>query len=309
MRYGAKKFNIRYNANFTSITKDSDTRVWFAMPTNSEYQRINKIKISPKPHSIYNDNQGNKILFFEFNGNKYFNLQVDMDITLSRRKIVLKKKDNLVPASISKYLKKFIKREKFLEQTTQIKKTTFNITKDKKNDLEKIIGIFEFVVKNFKYCYPVKKRGVKYLNFKNLKGDCGEYASVFVTMCRILKIPARNNTGFVIFPRQKKVVEHGWASVYLKKYGWVDFDPQYASLEKNYQKSIEKFFGQRNDYRISFVNGFNIPIKPKILSGSNLDFWKKVYLPISNNSVQILQPVFFTSKEKIKFNEKIEILK
>lgn len=308
MKYESKKFNIKYTANFTSKYKNNNIMVWFARPINSEYQKIEKINISLKPHSNYNDRQGNKIMYFNFENQKNIKVQMDIKITIQKSKINLVKEKIVSSLSSSKLFKQYTKNEKFLEQTKQLKEIVKDITKNKKTDLEKIQVIFEFVMKNFKYCYPIKKRGVKYLNLKSLKGDCGEYSSLFVTMCRILCIPARNNTGFVIFPKQKSIKEHGWASIYLKPYGWINFDPQYASLEKDKKNSFKKYFGQRSDYRISFINGFNIPLKPKIPLGFDLSYWKKVYLPISNNSTQILQPIVFASKEKVKFKEKIEIL-
>lgn len=308
MKYNSKKFNIRYTANFTSKYKNNNIRAWFARPIDSEYQKIEKINISLEPHSNYNDKQGNKIMYFNFKNRKNIKVQMDIKITLQKSKINLVKEKIVSSLSSSKLFKQYTKNEKFLEQTKQLKEIVKDITKNKKTDLEKIQVIFEFVMKNFKYCYPIKKRGVKYLNLKSLKGDCGEYSSLFVTMCRILCIPARNNTGFVIFPKQKSIKEHGWVSIYLKPYGWINFDPQYASLEKDKKNSFKKYFGQRSDYRISFINGFNIPLKPKIPLGFDLSYWKKVYLPISNNSTQILQPIVFASKEKVKFKEKIEIL-
>jgi len=161
-----------------------------------------------------------------------------------------------------------------------------------------------FIVKNFTYCYPVQQRGVKYLSLDNLIGDCGEYSSLFVTMCRILKIPARNNTGFVIFPKQKKINEHGWANIYLKPYGWLDFDTQYASLEKN----ASPYFGRRNDYRISFTNGFNIPLKPSIPKDFKINYWNEHGMPLTHTAAQTLQPIIFASQKEIEFKDSLELL-
>ena len=124
-------------------------------------------------------------------------------------------------------------------------------------------------------------------------------------MCRILKIPARNNTGFVISPDFRKIVEHGWASIYLKPYGWLDFDTQYASTEKNKMK----YFGQRKDYRITFVNGFNIPLKPLIPKNFKLNNRDDSNISIKNNSAQILQPLVFISNNNLSPKIKIRIKK
>ena len=298
-----KKFNIQYRCSFNGPDKNI-IRVWFAQPLNSATQKIEFFSISPKPQKNYKDNKGNKILYFEFRDQKKIDIRVDIKATLWKNKINLTKKKIFLPLPSSKLFQQYTKNEKFLEQTPAVKELINKIINKDDSILDTIQSIFNFVVKNFKYCYPIKQRGVKFLNLKQLKGDCGEYSSLFVTMCRILKIPARNNTGFVIFPKQKKIVEHGWAEVYLKPYGWLDFDTQYASLER----STKKYFTQRSDYRIVFTNGFNIPLKPVIPKNFLTNYWNKLGLPLTHNSVQTLQPIVFASKKDIKFKDGIELI-
>lgn len=304
----SRKFNISYKASLVSPNNKNDVRVWIAEPMNSVYQKIDNFSISPKPVSYYKDDKGNKILYFQFKDIENINILMNIKITLHKNFIDLNKKKVSIPQKSSKLSRQHTKGEKFLEQTPQIKKTTDQLIRNNKTILDKMQSIFDFITKNFKYCYPIKQRGVKYLILNNLKGDCGEYSSLFVTMCRILKIPARNNTGFAIFPEKKNITEHGWANIYLKPYGWIDVDTQYASLEKSIKLGIKKYFGQRSDYRINFVNGFNIPLKPKIPKNFQLSYWNNLGLPLTNNSVQTLQPIVFASKKKVKFKDNIELI-
>jgi len=303
MIFSPKKFNIRYQANFNSPDKNI-IKAWIVQPLNSITQKVESFSISPKPQKYYKDTQGNKILYFEFKDQKNFNIKMDIKVTLWKNKIDLTKEKFLLPPTSSKLFQQYTKNEKFLEQTTSIKDLTRKIIDKDDFILNNIQSVFNFIIKNFKYSYPIKQRGAKHLDLKRLKGDCGEYSSLFVTMCRILKIPARNSTGFVIFPKRKKIVEHGWASVYLKPFGWLDFDPQYASLEKD----VKKYFAQRSDYRIIFTNGFNIPLKPVIPKNFQTNYWNKLGLPLTSNSVQTLQPIVFVSKKDIKFKDRIELM-
>lgn len=307
MKLNSKIFKIEYEVLFNSPTKNNHIKIWMAKPLNSEFQKINKFSISNKPKKTYRDGQGNEILYFEFIDAKKAEIKIEIEAELWGKKSIIQNNKAVALKIYPKLIKRFLKNEKFLEQRVEIKGLVLKITKNKKNNLDKIKAIFNFIIENFKYCYPVEKRGVKYLNLNGLKGDCGEYSSLFVTMCRILKIPAKNNTGFVIFPKNKKISEHGWASVYLKPYGWLDMDTQYASLEKN-KIAIKKYFAQRNDYRIIFSNGFNIPLKPNIPKKFNLKYWNKMGLPLTDNSVQTLQPIVFASKNKIRFKDNIKII-
>ena len=298
-----RKFNINYQAKFTSTEKDNDLRVWVAKPNNSIYQKIGTFNISSRPTSSYYDQQGNKILYFHFSKIKDVNLSIDIKATLSTdpRDISI-----IIPQQKLSGKNQFTKSDKFLEQTKSIKYLVYKLT-NKEPDLEaKIKIIFNFVAKEFKYCYPVKKRGVKNLNLNKLQGDCGEYSSLLVTMLRILGVSTVNQTGFVIFPKEKSITEHGWAGVFIKN-RWIDIDPQYASLENRQTSAYKKYFLKRSEYRLVFTTGFNIPIKPRIPSKYDRNFWNNNGLPLSCSSTQTLQPLIFASKYKIKFDDKIDL--
>jgi len=295
MKYSSKKFNIQYQADFSGPPVN-EIRAWFAEPQDSNLQRIESFSISPKPKSSYKDSQGNKILYFEINNQKQASVKVNIKANLSKYKL------DLAKAEFS--TQRNIKSEEFLEQTPGVKDLARKLTASQDNMVNKIGSIFNFVVQNFKYEYPVKHRGVSHLDLKKLRGDCAEYSSLFVAMCRSLGIPSRNNTGFVIYPKQQNMVEHGWASIDTKKHGWLDFDTQYASIDEK-----SKYFGQRSDYRITFTDGFNIPLKPSIPNDFDIEYWNNEGLPMMRNSVQTLQPLVFAAKREVKFNSRIGLLR
>ncbi|MBD3282199.1 MAG: hypothetical protein GF387_01155, partial [Candidatus Portnoybacteria bacterium] len=196
-----------------------------------------------------------------------------------------------------------------LEQTKKIKELAFSLRNNYKNPIEIAENIYFYIINNFQYCYPVKKRGVKNLNLKKPKGDCGECSALFATLCRINKIPAKINTGFTFFPEKKSIQEHAWNSIYLEPHGWLDVDTQYGSLEKNIKIALKKYFCKRTESRIVSVVNYNIPIKPTIPKEYKIDYWKKQGLPINRDSVQVLQPLIFTNKHRLTFfKEKIKLI-
>ncbi len=294
----------QYEARLESDKKETEIKIWLAQPIDSFYQKINSFKINIKPDFIYQDQQGNKILYCKIKKSLKTTIKIDIHATLSKDD---KDAACLLPAVKKIRLeKKWLKSEKFLEQTKTLKEITLKLTAKDKDDWGKVRTIFDFVANSFHYQYPVKNRGVKNLDLTNLGGDCAEYSGLLVTMCRILNIPAKNQTGFVIDGKNKSAAEHGWASIYLKKYGWRDIAPQYASLEKNPTLG-KKYFLRRCDYRLNFVDGFNLPLKPNIPAGFNKKFWLEQGLPLTNTQVQTLQPLIFVSDKPVKFTEKIKL--
>ncbi|MBU3923260.1 transglutaminase-like domain-containing protein [Patescibacteria group bacterium] len=297
-----KKYKVKYSAEIK--TDKSGIKLWVAEPTNNDYQKISNFYISSKIKSKYKDSN-NKIYYLDFPKKDKIKIEFSFDI---KNKFFNKKIDINKIQTISKssnIFKQYTKQTKFLEQTPKIKKLAYSLSKNEKNPYNIAKNIFLYIINNFEYEYPVKKRGVKNLNLKKLKGDCGEYSALFTTLCRINKIPAKINTGFVVF--SKKIKEHAWNSIYLKPYGWLDIDTQYGSLEK--EKAIEKYFCKTIENRIVFVIDYNIKIKPSIPNNYNTDYWKNNYLPIDKNSSQILQPLIFATRNKVVyFKEKFKIM-
>jgi len=308
MNHSHKKFNLEYKASFTTHDEKNEMRVWFVVPSSALGQKVESFSITPEPTSKYRDEQGNTILYFQVCNIKRFVICAHIQVTLWKYDEVKNERKVYNINDRKKSLWRYLRDEPFLEHTSDVKNLAHQLVSPGKTNVGIIRSLFLFIVTHFIYSYPVKKRGVRNLVLSALKGDCGEYSSLFVALCRFLKIPARNNTGFVIFPKQKIVTEHGWSSIYIKPIGWVEYDTQFASLEKNVSAGIQKYFGCRSDYRISFTNGFNIPLRPTIPRGFDLKYWNKRGLPLTHKSVQTLQPVVFVSRKQVRFKENIHIL-
>jgi transglutaminase-like putative cysteine protease len=298
---GKKDFKVRYDVLFDSRELNNEVLVWLARPADGDLQEISSFSVSPSDASSYQDDQGNEILFFRFIDTDKVHLRCDINVTLWKESgpdLELSELHQVDPGKYERYLKS----EPFLEQEDEVIKKTKEVTKGCQSTIEIVRAIFNFVVDNFSYCYPVKRRGVKNLNINNLKGDCGEYSSLFVTMCRVMDIPAVNKSGFYI--AQNGVLgEHGWASVYVPQIGWFDVDAQFGAQEDD----PEEYFLKTSDYRLTLVKGFNIPLNPPVPAGYRVDFWEDQGLPVKKGEVQILQPLFFASKFPVTFRQEVDI--
>lgn len=58
-------------------------------------------------------------------------------------------------------------------------------------------------------------------------GVCQDHAHVFITVARLLGVPARYVSGYLFVPNQPAGQEacHAWAEAYVEDLGWVGFDP------------------------------------------------------------------------------------
>ena len=75
---------------------------------------------------------------------------------------------------------------------------------------------------------------------KEKKGVCQDFAQIAIACVRSMGLPARYVSGYIETlppPGKEKLVgadaSHAWFSVYIPKFGWVDFDPTNNQMPKN----------------------------------------------------------------------------
>lgn len=86
---------------------------------------------------------------------------------------------------------------------------------------------FDYVVANMKKTDHTKDDvGAAKALFEQ-RGDCTEFADVFIALCRANDIPARFCEGYLLSP-VADTPKHDWAEVYFNDLGWVPFDPSFA---------------------------------------------------------------------------------
>ncbi len=120
------------------------------------------------------------------------------------------------------------------ENMESIKKAK-ELTKNAKNDNEKVVAIYNHIVNNINYDYD-KAKNVKtgYIpsidnTLKELKGICYDYSALFAAMLRSVDVPAK----LVMGTKNDIDSYHAWNQVYLKDTNeWVTIDTTYDARMK-----------------------------------------------------------------------------
>ncbi len=202
-------------------------RLYFALPVDHPGQKLMNLRISPEPYTIVEDSpNGNKILVWDTVPGKdaaslafYYDFEVEygeVNVPIDPGKIVP------AEASSAEYQRYTIS-EGWLDINAEITERAREIVGEEKNTYHAAKRIFNWVVKNMSYEYPdIDSRGAS-RSITRLKGDCGEFVAVFVSLCRAAGIPARPVT--CNWPRGGG---HQWAEIFLPPYGWFPADPTAA---------------------------------------------------------------------------------
>jgi len=132
------------------------------------------------------------------------------------------------------------------EDYNRIRQLAFDITKDAKTPVDKMIAIRDFFLSKDEFDQPLFKYSdnpgvpglpsaskLNYFLFENRKGYCAYYAGATLFLLRALGIPSRIAAGFLTVDRSNKNPgwywfyadqAHAWVQLYFPGYGWMDFD-------------------------------------------------------------------------------------
>jgi len=130
-----------------------------------------------------------------------------------------------------------------------------------KNPARQAKKIYEWIGANIKYSFATE-----YSTIPNIGeycrahgyGDCGQEAVLFITLCRLNRIPARWQSGWNTFPGAEDI--HDWTEIYLAPYGWVPVDPYMSTFASRYadkltpaqqQELRDFYFGGRDQWRMA----------------------------------------------------------
>jgi len=218
--------------NISRSDEDSaEALIYVSLPISRLGQRITNLRFSPEPLEIVSDEaNGNRIAIWRRHGfrkDETACFHYDFDLEYSSVNCCLDEGTPEACGKGSEEYKAYTVSEPWVEISEAIISKAGEIAAIHPEPLLRVRAIFDWVVDNMKYEYPdITLRGAG-KSFERMRGDCGEFARVFVALCRAAGIPARTITA--------KWLEQGghvWTEFYMKPFGWCPADPTLAHLIK-----------------------------------------------------------------------------
>lgn len=155
-------------------------------------------------------------------------------------------------------------RERHIRFTPELRQLAARLTDGVDNPLLKARRIFKWINDNYPWASAREYSTIDNIPMyvlENGHGDCGQVTLLFLTLCRIVGIPAHFQSGFMLHPGACGL--HDWGEIYFEGVGWVPVDqsfgiPSFASSE------AERWFflGGIDSYRLVVNNDFGQPLIP-----------------------------------------------
>lgn len=134
-----------------------------------------------------------------------------------------------------------------------------------KSPIEAARAIYDYLIDEFEYDWQAEGAGKGDVRWAcdSKTGDCTDYHSMFLALCRNRGLPADHEFGFPIrSSRDKGTIPsyHCWARFYVDGIGWIPLD---ASEADKHPELREYNFGSQSAKLLKFTHGRDVDLVPK----------------------------------------------
>ncbi|MGC2247207.1 MAG: transglutaminase-like domain-containing protein [Terriglobales bacterium] len=285
-----RNFTFHYAFTVKNVTPGERVRVWIPLAHSDGFQDVKvtaksgDLALKRVPQSQY----GNIVLYAETAkaDKAEYKFSVDYDV-VRREHVVLidgKPAPGLAHARPAPKLEltRFLEPDRLVPITGVPAQLAVEQTKGATTQLEKAKDIYEYVFRTMKY----DKTGTGWGHGDTLwacdskHGNCTDFHSVFISMARSQKIPARFQIGFPL-PADKTSAEipgyHCWAEFYIDSIGWIPVD---ISEAWKHQDKHDYFFGAHDVNRFQLTQGRDLKLTPA-QDGPPLNYFVYPYVEVA----------------------------
>lgn len=226
--------------------------IWSAGPPELAAQnQIEWIEVSPEPADRFTDEENfNPILYWDLSDRLTSGSVIEIKRRFaytSHEWTPLEVLNPTMTETHPRLMSLYTREEPFLQLTDEMRETAQRAIGDAQDQLSQARRLFDFVRGHMEYVYPPDERHALHALHSG-KGDCGQYSYLFIALCRSIKIPARQQSGFVVKP--DSLGYHVWSEIFIPPYGWIPVDA-----------TKENGFGRLNNDQLVASVGTHIPLR------------------------------------------------
>jgi len=260
----SRTFQFTYAATIKGLTPGQKVRVWVPVPPTLPEQTVRVIEqtwsaLPERGQTGYDSLYSNKILHMQTSAEgREVSLRLVYEITRREVKGEVKREDS---ASLQERLLQ-------PDSLVPISGKPVELIKDKKlpeDPMKQAQVLYDVVNEHMRYSKEGKGwgRGDAAWACDSKFGNCSDFHSLFISLARSRKLPARFEMGFGLPEKRGEGViggYHCWAFFRPSGKGWVPVDISEAN--KN-PKMRDYYFGNLTEDRVTFSTGRDITLVPR----------------------------------------------
>lgn len=246
-----------------SIPVGEKVRVWMPLPREDDINSDVKI-VKAEPEILRISDREQRTVYFEDEMRE--RLEFSLEYKFTSRGFYRKIDENKVePFDENSDVYKVFTEERppHIVFTPYLIKLAEDITRDERNPYLKVKRIWSWITHNVRYTYAhdyALYDNISEYTARNRRGDCGMQALLFITLCRIVGIPARWQSGWYMNPIRPGM--HDWAQFYIEPYGWLYADPSFGSIRHGEDWRNDFYLGNSEGFRLAANIEISVPFDP-----------------------------------------------
>lgn len=286
-----RSFEVRYVTRTIKIPDDArKLRLWIPLPQDNMHQHITDLGVkSPFKYSITTEKKyGNKMIFMSVpDPPSQFDVEVSFNVERFENTVQYGRAQN---ADLTKLA---LLPSTLVPLSGEISSLGMKIVEGRRTQMDKVRALYEHTLDHMQYDKTGSGWGRGDFTYACDvgRGNCSDYHSYFIGLCRNIGIPAYFEIGLSIPPEPddgKIGSYHCWA--YFWGGGqWIPVD--ISEADKN-QDMKEYFFGNLNENRVAFSVGRDIILEPP-QNGQSLNFFVYPYAEVDGETYENVSSEFY----------------
>jgi len=282
----SRHFTFHYAFHVRNIQPAQKLQVWFPMAHSDRFQAVKIVSVtSDLPLKRTRESKYEDTIFYALAPRAVkdeYNFDVEYEIVRQER-IGLPgngMQPKLLKAS-TKESRQYLGPDKLVPITGKLADIASKEVQGHNGTMDRARALYDYVFRTMRY----DKSGIGWGRgdaewaCDSKRGNCTDFHSVFISMARSQRIPARFEIGFPL-PAQKNSGEisgyHCWAEFYDSQRGWVPVDISEAWKDPTKR---DYFFGAHDDNRVQFSIGRDLVLNPP-QAGEALNYFVYPYVEV-----------------------------
>lgn len=269
MKVMKEKGGVRYHIHLKTSIKikkqKEGQRIKVYIPLPIEYHQVENVKIIKTSHPDYilspRDHNARTLCFDKiYQKDEIFFVEFCYDMYAPYQDYDPKEVSCYQPTYYTEQLSPHIVFTPYLKQLAK------EIIQQETNPLLKAKKIYDYITTHMTYSFVRSYFTIEHIGEYaaiNLKGDCGLQALLFITLCRIVHVPARWQAGLYI--SKDNPGNHDWAEIYIAPFGWLPVDCSFGggAVREHNEERRQFYFTHLDPFRMIACNDYQVPLYPK----------------------------------------------
>jgi hypothetical protein len=264
----SREFRFTYTATITGLRPGQNARIWVPVPPSDRQQQANILlrKLPGQPRLGKEEKFGNTILYVEGKADEGGAIPLTMTYQIKRWEV---KGDARGLPVVRQEIELFLKPD---ARVPVGGKPAEKLLKDRKvpeNQMQTAKMLYDLVNSYMQYSKKGTGWGMGDANWAcdSRYGNCTDFHSLFMSLARTVKIPAKFEIGFALPEKRSRRAEvagyHCWAWFRPEERGWIPVDISAANQAgKTRPDLVDYFFGNLTEDRVTFSTGRDLTLVP-----------------------------------------------